>query len=294
MHFIHVMSSPTNLVTKFEDLARGVDGTYQQTTYPASVAISTAPPDADATPTPTPPPDESGTYTVSTFTKKHFITRHLDISATITGYNDVTSKLGAKRLVVTGEGKPIVCAGIVIEADDVFLGDVCDLTIMSDTIPDMVFGGDALDISRIAENTYKTSIDLDAEGVYYLSDYGIAVNYPVEYLDVGMNPDVEKVIQLHGGRVYNESECACEPEDIVHPCSARTVPDRGDRQTGAGDCKKEGCVNGLGRLTSSSQFRQARCQCASPLIRQSLHLRVYGVEMSKCPCGVARCPTAQP
>ncbi|MCK4652513.1 MAG: hypothetical protein KAT13_05470, partial [Methanosarcinales archaeon] len=42
--------------------------------------------------------------------------------------------------------------------------------------------------------------------VYYLSDYGIAVNYPVEYLDVGMNPDVEKVIQLHGGRVYNESE----------------------------------------------------------------------------------------
>ncbi|MCK4458597.1 MAG: VWA domain-containing protein [Methanosarcinales archaeon] len=253
MHFIHVMSSPTNLVTKFEDLARGVDGTYQQTTYPRSVAISTAQPDADATPTPTPPPEEPGTYTVSTFTKKHFITRHLDISATITGYNDVTSKLGAKRLVVTGEGKPIVCAwryglgrvvswstdngcewssalytgnnsqlissvanwaigdprseeGIVIEADDVFLGDVCDLTIMSDTIPDMVFGGDALDISRIAENTYKTSIDLDAEGVYYLSDYGIAVNYPVEYLDVGMNPDVEKVIQLHGGRVYNESE----------------------------------------------------------------------------------------
>ena len=250
MHFIHVMSSPTNLVTKFEDIAREVDGTYQQTTYPASVAISTVQPDE---PAPTPTPDESGTYTVSTFTKKHFITEHLDISATITGYNDVTSKLGAKRLVVTDEGKPIVCAwryglgrvvswstdnggewsstlytgnnsqlissvvnwaigdprseeGIVIEADDISLGDVCEITIMSDTIPNMVFGGDALDISRIAENTYTTSIDLDAEGVYYLSDYGIAVNYPVEYQDVGMNSDAEKVIQLHGGRVYNGSE----------------------------------------------------------------------------------------
>ncbi len=253
MHFIHVMSSPNSIVTKFEDLARDVDGTYQQTTYPASVAISTTQPDREPAPTPTPPPDESGTYTVSTFTKKHFITEHLDISATITGYNDVTSKLGAKRLVVTDEGKPIVCAwryglgrvvswstdnggkwsstlytgnnsqlissvvnwaigdprseeGIVIEADDISLGDICEITIMSDTIPNMVFGGDALDISRIAENTYKTSIDLDEEGVYYLSDYGIAVNYPIEYRDVGMNPDAEKIIQLHGGRVYNESE----------------------------------------------------------------------------------------
>jgi Mg-chelatase subunit ChlD len=259
MHFIHVMSSPTNLLTKFEELAHSVDGTYQQTTYPASIAISTAQPDAE--PTPTPPPEEPGTYAVSTFTKKHFITEHLDLSATITGYNDVTSKLGAKRLVVTDEGKPIVCAwryglgrvvswstdngnewssalytgnnsqlissvvnwaigdprseaGVVIEADDVFLGDVCEITIMSDTIPDMMFGGDALDISRIAENTYKTSIDLDEEGVYYLSDYGIAVNYPIEYLDVGMNPDAEKVIQLHGGRVYNESETGMLLTDV--------------------------------------------------------------------------------
>ncbi|HIE31346.1 MAG TPA: VWA domain-containing protein [Methanosarcinales archaeon] len=259
MHFIHVMSSPTDLLTKFEELAHRVDGTYQQTTYPASVAISTAQP--DAAPTPTPPPEEPGTYTVSVFTRKHFITEHLDLSATITGYNDVTSKLGAKRLVVTGEGKPIVCAwryglgrvvawstdnggawssalyignnsqlissvvnwvigdprseeGVVIEADDVFLGDVCDITITSDTIPNMVFGGDTLDISRIAENTYKTSIDLDEEGVYYLSDYGIAVNYPIEYLDVGMNPDAEKVIQLHGGRVYNESETGMLLSDV--------------------------------------------------------------------------------
>ncbi len=103
-------------------------------------------------------------------------------------------------------GDPRSEEGIVIEADDISLGDVCEITIRSDTIPNMVFGGDALDISRIAENTYKTSIDLDAEGVYYLSDYGIAVNYPVEYRDVGMNPDAEKIIQLRGGRVYNESE----------------------------------------------------------------------------------------
>jgi hypothetical protein len=62
MHFIHVMSSPTNLVTKFEDLAHDVDGTYQQTTYPALVVISTSqatathtlsPPSPDPIPVPT-------------------------------------------------------------------------------------------------------------------------------------------------------------------------------------------------------------------------------------------------
>ncbi len=225
MHFIHVMSSPTQ--------------------------------------------DMPGTYAIRTFTTRHFITEYLNLSDLITGYNDVTPKLGAKRLVVTDEGKPVVCTwryglgrvvafttdngnewssslysgnnsnlisavvnwaigdprpetGILIEADDLFLGEACDVTIVSDTIPNLIFGGSALDVSRVSEKTYRTEIDLDKEGVYYLSDYGIAVNYPLEYLETGMNPDIAKIIQSHGGKVYSESEITMLLSDVRRR-SERTV-----------------------------------------------------------------------
>ncbi|MEA1945232.1 MAG: vWA domain-containing protein [Euryarchaeota archaeon] len=267
MHFIHVMSSPTSVLTSYEKLAHAVDAYYAQTTYPRSIDIETGQPEAE--PTPTPPPEEAGIYEVSTFTTNHFITRYLNLSASITGYNDVTPKLGAKRLVVTTEGKPVVCAwryglgrvvafttdngnewssslytgnnsqlissivnwaigdprpeeGMIIEADDIFLGEDCDINIISDTMPNLIFGGSALDISRISENTYRASIDPDKQGVYYLSDYGIAVNYPLEYLDVGMNPDIAKIIQSYGGKVYDESEVGMLLSDVKRR-SVRTV-----------------------------------------------------------------------
>jgi len=268
MHFIHIMESPSPgvLSNRFASLAIDV-GQYYQTDYPYSININTDQPDAE--PTPTPPPEDAGTYAVSVFDTNHFITRDLELSGTITGYNDVTPKLGAKRLVATGEGKPVVCAwryglgrvvswstdngnewssslytennsqlisstinwaigdprpevGMVIEADDIFFGESSSITIISDTMPSLNFGGSSLDISRIAENTYTTEIDLGEQGVYYLSDYGIAVNYPLEYRDVGMNPDAEKTIQSYGGRVYNESEVGMLLSDVRRK-SVRTV-----------------------------------------------------------------------
>jgi hypothetical protein len=267
LHFIHVMSSPTSVLSSYEKLADTVGAMYYQTSYPKSININTDQPDAE--PTPTPPPEEAGTYAVSVFDTNHFITRDLELSGTITGYNDVTPKLGAKRLVATGDGKPVVCAwryglgrvvswstdngnewssslytennsqlisstinwaigdprpevGMVIEADDIFFGESSRITITSDTIPSLNFGGSSLDISRIAENTYTTEIDLGEQGVYYLSDYGIAVNYPLEYRDVGMNPDAEKTIQSYGGKVYNESEVGMLLSDVRRK-SVRTV-----------------------------------------------------------------------
>ena len=274
MHFIQVISSPTGVIGAYGKLAHEVDASYAQTTYPKSININTAQPDAE--PTPTPPPEEAGTYEVSVFDTNHFITRDLELSGTITGYNDVTPKLGAKKLVATGEGKPVVCAwryglgrvvswstdngnewssslytennsqlisstinwaigdprpevGMVIEADDIFFGESSRIIIISDTMPSLNFGGSSLDISRIAENTYTTEIDLGEQGVYYLSDYGIAVNYPLEYRAVGMNPDAEKTIQSYGGKVYNESEIGMLCNDVRRK-SVRTVCERLDQK----------------------------------------------------------------
>jgi hypothetical protein len=118
---------------------------------------------------------------------------------------------------------------MVIEADDIFFGESSRIIIISDTMPSLNFGGSSLDISRIAENTYTTEIDLGEQGVYYLSDYGIAVNYPLEYRDVGMNPDAEKTIQSYGGRVYNESEVGMLCNDVRRK-SVRTVCERLDQK----------------------------------------------------------------
>ncbi|MDL5503855.1 MAG: hypothetical protein QSU88_11650, partial [Candidatus Methanoperedens sp.] len=36
--------------------------------------------------------------------------------------------------------------------------------------------------------------------------YGIAVNYPLEYREIGFNNKLNDVIASNGGRVYNEDE----------------------------------------------------------------------------------------
>jgi hypothetical protein len=50
----------------------------------------------------------SGGYAVSVVNKNHYITSDLDINATITGFNDVTPKPGAQRLVAMANGKPVL------------------------------------------------------------------------------------------------------------------------------------------------------------------------------------------
>jgi len=53
-------------------------------------------------------PDESNVFAVVRLDEEHFITRYLNISGSISGYNDVTQKVGANRLVTTSMGKPVV------------------------------------------------------------------------------------------------------------------------------------------------------------------------------------------
>ncbi|MCD4799172.1 MAG: VWA domain-containing protein, partial [Methanosarcinales archaeon] len=47
-------------------------------------------------------------YAIVRLDEEHFITRYLNISGSISGYNDVTQKVGARRLVTTSMGKPVV------------------------------------------------------------------------------------------------------------------------------------------------------------------------------------------
>ncbi|MCG7849268.1 MAG: VWA domain-containing protein, partial [ANME-2 cluster archaeon] len=47
-------------------------------------------------------------YAIVRLDEEHFITRYLNITGSISGYNDVTQKVGASRLVTTSMGKPVV------------------------------------------------------------------------------------------------------------------------------------------------------------------------------------------
>ncbi len=215
-------------------------------------------PEATAAPTPSATPEVSFQYPLIAVDTSHFITKYLNLTASVTGYNEVTPKLGGDELVATTRGKPILTTwgfglgrvaafstdngdpagntawasevysgdnsrlisaminwaigdprpteGVVIQADDIWGGTPGRVIITSDTLPQVNLDGTPLDLSRTGPTTYEAGINLEKEGFHDLSGYGIAVNYPLEYRDVGFNEQLETVIPANGGRVYSEDE----------------------------------------------------------------------------------------
>ncbi len=225
--------------------------------------VSAAIPSASATPTPTATPAGYHEFGLTIVDSSHFITQYLNLTASVTGYNDVTPKLGSDELVAltpadggnpiltvwdfglgrvaaftTDNGNPsssdptrpwasevytapssaLISAminwaigdprptgGVVIQAEDIWAGTPGNVTITSNTVPAVTLDGAPLDLSRTGPTTYQASINLEKTGFHDLSGYGIAVNYPLEYRDVGFNDQLESVIVANGGSVYDES-----------------------------------------------------------------------------------------
>jgi len=197
-------------------------------------------------------------YAIVRLDEEHFITRYLNISGSISGYNDVTQKVGARRLVTTSMGKPVVTVwefglgrvvslssdngyqwagvlysgenarllpsminwavgdprpedGIVVYSGDMNLGSPGTVIIQCNEMPTVVFGGQDVPVSQTGERTYEGVIEPDHIGLFTLqvSAGGVtledtaAVNYPLEYRDVGNNPDFLEAVKRNSGRVYN-------------------------------------------------------------------------------------------
>ncbi len=204
------------------------------------------------------PEDGPDAYAIVRLDEEHFITRYLNISGSISGYNDVTQKVGARRLVTTSMGKPVVTVwefglgrvvslssdngnlwsgalysgenarllpsmvnwavgdprpedGIVVYSGDMNLGSPGTVTIRSNEMPAVVFGGQVVPVSQTGERTYEGVIEPDHIGLFNLevSAGGVtledtaAVNYPLEYRDVGNDPDFLEAVKRNGGGVYN-------------------------------------------------------------------------------------------
>ncbi|MFA4934793.1 MAG: vWA domain-containing protein, partial [Candidatus Methanoperedens sp.] len=210
------------------------------------------------TPTPTPTPEAINEYPLAAVDANHFITKYINLTASVTGYNEVTPKLGSDRLVATTRGKPILTTwgfglgrvasfttdngnpsgntawasavysgensrliaaminwaigdprpreGVVIQAEDIWAGTPGRVVVTSNTLPQVKLDGKALDLTRTGPTTYEATINLEKTEFHDLSGYGIAVNYPLEYREVGFNEKLNTVIESNGGRVYDESE----------------------------------------------------------------------------------------
>ncbi|MCK4937199.1 MAG: VWA domain-containing protein, partial [Methanosarcinales archaeon] len=199
-------------------------------------------------------------YAIVRLDEEHFITRYQNITGSISGYNDVTQKVGATRLVTTSMGKPVVTSwqfglgrvvalstdngnlwsgglgglysgenarllpsminwavgdprpddGLVVFSSDLFLGSPGTITIRSDEMPDVTFNGLDIPVIQTEERTFEGVIEPSEKGVLPLEvsidevtlEDIAAVNYPLEYKDVGNNPELLEAVKRNGGGVY--------------------------------------------------------------------------------------------
>lgn len=199
-------------------------------------------------------------YSLYTYSPNSFITKDVNLTSNITGYNDVTPKSGAERLVITtSNGKPVLTTwrfglgrvaafttdngqgdgsrwatnvyngssaklissminwavanpraeeGTVVDSPDTWLGTPSNLTLKmyDEGIPKLKLDGNSLDLALTGRNTYETTVNPDSIGIHDISGYPLAVNYQLEYRDVGLNEDIEPLVLATGGKIYNEKE----------------------------------------------------------------------------------------
>ncbi|RNI09109.1 vWA domain-containing protein [Methanohalophilus halophilus] len=206
-----------------------------------------------------PPSNESestSSYQLSESNPSHFITQNSNVKANITGYNDVTPKPGANRLV-DASNKPVITTwryglgrvasittdngkdggwssqmysgnnsqlisatlnwaianpqpeeGAVVEAPDTWFGlpATITLTMYDEKVPELTYRGDELELAFVGKNTYEAQIFPKTIGMHYVSGYPIAVNYAIEYRDVGLNEELPSLIAGNGGKAYSQKE----------------------------------------------------------------------------------------
>jgi hypothetical protein len=101
-------------------------------------------------------------------------------------------------------GDPRGKEGVVVQAEDIWGGTPGRVIVTSNTVPQVQLDKKDIALSSTGPTTYETTINPDKEGFHDLSGYGIAVNYPIEYREVGFNDKLRTIIESNGGRVYDE------------------------------------------------------------------------------------------
>lgn len=260
---IQVQAFP-GMTGKFYDLAAQTGSNFTQFVYPDSLTTSLEGAGLEETTS----PEQMAAYVATTVSKNHYITAGLDLNANVTGFNDVTPKPGAERLVALADGKPILTvwryglgrvaaltadngniwsgslysresSSVIsstlnwaigdprpergrVEADDGWQGTPLSVTINSDARP--VIAG--AEVEKVGDNRYTATFTPNSSGIYYIGSYGLAVNYPLEFRDVGYNPELPNLIMAAGGKLFSEEEAKRSLLAEARAVSRRTVQER--------------------------------------------------------------------
>ncbi|MDR2944918.1 MAG: hypothetical protein LBU81_07585 [Methanosarcinales archaeon] len=101
-------------------------------------------------------------------------------------------------------GDPNKESGLVIECPDAFVGQPVTLRVhMYDPgVPVLTLNGQKLLLTMESEGVYITELTFDQTGTYNVSGYPVTVNYPLEYLNIGVYQDFRKLVESTGGNVY--------------------------------------------------------------------------------------------
>jgi len=253
---------------RLDDLAAMTGSEFASFIYPSSLSTSLEE-------LPEVPPEEAlapAGFSLVVVNQNHYITSGLDLNTTITGYNDVTPRPGAQKLVAMTDGKPVLTtwryglgrvaalstddglawasnlysppsSGLIssaanwavgdprpeadrIEAEDGWLGTPLQITITSSARPSI----EGADVEKVGDNRYVATMSPASPGIYYLGDYGIAVNYPLEYRYLGVNPDLSRLIMANGGKVFSEDEARRSLLSEARIMSQRKVQERASRR----------------------------------------------------------------
>ena len=81
-------------------------------------------------------------------------------------------------------------------------------------------------VEKVGENRYIATFTPSRRGIYYIGEYGVAVNYPLEYRYIGFNPDLPGLIMANGGKVFTEGEAERSLIAEASRASRRMVEER--------------------------------------------------------------------
>lgn len=265
LYFIHIRSSAPSQIDKTRNFYAeklmqelGLENSYFHINMSERANIGFG--DSVTTPEGENKSEDLGTYPLLEYSPDNFITKGVNLTdASITGYNQVTPKAGAERLVITVTGQPVLTTwrfglgrvaafstdnggseatrwasalyngsnsklisgmtnwaignpqaeeGAVVDAPDTWLDTPSALTLImyDEGVPQLKLDGAQLDLALTGRNTYEASVNPDKIGIHDISGYPLAVNYPLEYLEVGLNKDIESLILATGGKIYTEKE----------------------------------------------------------------------------------------
>lgn len=85
---------------------------------------------------------------------------------------------------------------------DTTVGEATEVKVKSTSIP----ASKDIELSKIDQNLYKGMFSAQKTGFFDLLGSLIAVNYPTEYMKIGMNPQLESLVMITGGTMFDPND----------------------------------------------------------------------------------------